>query len=78
MKEALLTLLYSWGSDTPAEVIWGLNEILQKAKDVGFVGSYPCFKEELDPCVKEAEEVAISNSILAEQLGEFLDKKLKS
>ena len=26
--EAIITLLYSWGGDTPSEVIWGLNELI--------------------------------------------------
>ena len=26
--EALSTLFFSWGSDTPAEVFWGCNELL--------------------------------------------------
>lgn len=26
--KALSTLFYSWGSDTPAEVFWGCNELL--------------------------------------------------
>jgi len=26
--KALSTLFYSWGSDAPAEVIWGANELL--------------------------------------------------
>ena len=26
--KSMSTLLYSWGSDTPPEVIWGLNELL--------------------------------------------------
>jgi len=27
-KKALRTLLHSWGSDTPPEVIWGLNDMI--------------------------------------------------
>jgi len=27
-KKWLTTLLYAWGSDAPAEVIWGLNEFV--------------------------------------------------
>ena len=26
--ESIKTLLYSWGSDTPPEAIWGLNELI--------------------------------------------------
>ena len=27
--KALQTLFYSWGGDTPSEVIWGANELLE-------------------------------------------------
>ena len=27
--KALNTLFFSWGSDTPAEVFWGCNELLE-------------------------------------------------
>jgi hypothetical protein len=27
--KALNTLLWSWGSDAPAEVVWGANELLE-------------------------------------------------
>jgi hypothetical protein len=27
------TLMYSWGSEAPAEVIWGLNELLDWLED---------------------------------------------
>jgi len=26
--DAVKTLLFSWGSDAPAEVVWGLNEMV--------------------------------------------------
>ena len=26
--EAIHTLLYSWGGDTPSEAVWGVNELL--------------------------------------------------
>lgn len=28
LKKSLLTLFYSWGGDTPDEVYWGANELL--------------------------------------------------
>ena len=28
LQPAVETLLHSWGSDTPAEVYWGLNEMV--------------------------------------------------
>lgn len=27
LRPAITTLLHSWGSDTPQEVFWGLNEL---------------------------------------------------
>ena len=29
MKTFFSTILHSWGSDTPQEVIWGLNDLLE-------------------------------------------------
>jgi len=31
MKKFFETLLYSWGSDAPPEVIWALNDLLDYA-----------------------------------------------
>ena len=31
-KKAMGTLFYSWGSDTPEEVYWGANELLDWAE----------------------------------------------
>jgi len=31
-KKAIGTLLHSWGSETPPEVIWGLNELVDWAE----------------------------------------------
>ena len=36
MKKFFSTILYSWGSDTPQEVIWGLNDLLDWVKSKGF------------------------------------------
>ena len=36
MEEFFLTIMHSWGSDTPQEVFWGLNDLVkwQKQKDL--------------------------------------------
>jgi len=41
--DALITLLHSWGSDTPAEATWAANELLdwvEKEFDVDFDGHF--------------------------------------
>jgi len=36
MNKFFLTIMSSWGSDTPSEVFWALNEMLSWAKTKGF------------------------------------------
>lgn len=37
MEKFFLTILHSWGSDTPQEVFWALNDLITYAKSKGFV-----------------------------------------
>lgn len=65
MKEALSTLLNSWGMDTPPEAIWGLNYILRWAIDKhGFV---------TDKMFEEEEPAEDHNDNLAKELAEFIE-----
>ena len=34
MEKFFLTIMHSWGSDTPQEVFWGLNDYLGKNKRI--------------------------------------------
>lgn len=58
----LTTLLYSWGSDTPQEVIWGINEMVQWLNEKhGFELEElyePYSSEAEDPDYNEGERVA--------------------
>lgn len=36
MRNFFLSIMHSWGSDTPPEVIWSLNDLLEWAKSKGF------------------------------------------
>ena len=36
MKQFFSTIISSWGSDTPEEVFWALNDLLTWAKSKGF------------------------------------------
>lgn len=36
MNKFFLSIMHSWGSNTPPEVIWGLNDLLDWAKGKGF------------------------------------------
>lgn len=44
--KACKTLLYSWGGDTPAEVIWGLNEMLRYFEEVNKIEIPGDFQED--------------------------------
>ena len=60
-KEAINTLLYSWGGDTPEEVVWGLNELMQwveKEYDIQLEG---CF-------FSPFEEGFIDNDVVLDEL----------
>jgi hypothetical protein len=45
--ESIKTLLYSWGGDTPSEVYWGLNELLDWY-EMEFEVKLPRFEENED------------------------------
>ena len=66
MKTFFSTILYSWGSDTPPEVIWGLNNLLTWAKSKGFK-THLCFEE----------SVQNDNETLVKELSDFFEEKMK-
>jgi len=57
--DAVKTLLFSWGSDAPAEVVWGLNEMVEWAeKEFGVTinGRFEEYCEQAhEPMLKELE-----------------------
>lgn len=68
MKEFLGNLLYDWGGNTPKEVIWACNTLLEYAKKHGF---------ESDIEFEENYPSAIENGSLALKLATYLEKKIE-
>jgi hypothetical protein len=75
MKQFFLTIMYSWGSDTPQEVIWGLNDLLKFAKSKGFQTD---LEFDVVNMYDEPESTAVhnNNEILAKELSKFFEDKL--
>jgi hypothetical protein len=75
MKKFFSTIMNSWGSDTPQEVIWSLNDLLEFAKSKGFqtdleFGEVDAFDE------PEATEVHNNNETLVQELSKFFEDRL--
>jgi len=90
IKNALGTLLYSWGSDTPNEVIWGLNELVQffsekydtslidfKTVDEDYNIEDNTYWRKFQEENPELELDTDWNSFSADALAEFISEKLK-
>ena len=60
--KALGTLFYSWGGDTPPEVIWGTNELLEWFEAEYNVSLGERFDEDLDNRNYDAVIDAINKS----------------
>ena len=75
MEQFFSTILYSWGSDTPQEVIWGLNDLLNFAKTKGFQTDleFDVVNMYNEP---EATEVHNNNETLVKELSKFFEDKL--
>jgi hypothetical protein len=70
MEKFFLTILHSWGSDTPQEVFWALNDLIDFAKTKGFV-TKDYFNDPLDG---DEESVIETNEQLIKELSEFFNK----
>jgi hypothetical protein len=75
MKQFFLSIMASWGGDTPPEVIWSLNDLLKFAKSKGFqtdleFGEVDAFDE------PEATEVHNNNETLVQELSKFFEDRL--
>jgi hypothetical protein len=65
-----------WGSDTPQEVWWSLNDLIYFAKSIGFqTDKY--FNDPLDFSTDEADSIVESNELLKIELAKFFEEKLK-
>jgi len=57
--DSIKTLLFTWGSEAPAEVIWGLNEMiewLEQEYNIKIDGRFEEYCEEAhEPMLKELE-----------------------
>lgn len=62
----------SWGGDTPPEVIWSLNDLLEYARENGFHNDGSEFEED-----QSIDSNVIQNSILIDELTEFFETRLK-
>lgn len=70
MNEFFDTLLFSWGSDTPPEVFWSLQELLKYAKFKGFITELE-FRNPME--AKDTELVINNNELLINKLSEFFN-----
>jgi hypothetical protein len=57
MEKFFLTLMHSWGSDTPQEVFWGLNDLITWAKTKGFDNKGLWFDDPIEVDVKNQEQI---------------------
>ncbi len=71
MNKFFLSILHSWGSDTPSEVFWALNDLLTWAKTKGFK-SEDIFEDPLELYDRE-EEIHTTNERLVKELSEWFE-----
>lgn len=80
MKQFFSTLISSWGSDTPEEVFWALNDLLTWAKSKGFQTTLEFVVP--DTCLlygssSEYEtQVNNDNQTLVEELTKFFEERV--
>jgi hypothetical protein len=73
MKQFFSTIMNSWGSDTPQEVIWSLNDLLTWAKSKGFQTKLE-FGEELNAFSElQATQICNDNKTLVQELSKFFE-----
>jgi hypothetical protein len=77
MEKFFLTIMHSWGSDTPQEVFWGLNDLITCAKTKGFDNKGLWFEDPVEVSSQEQEQLCIDNDTLVKELSEFFENKLK-
>ena len=68
MEKFFLTILHSWGTEAPPEVIWALNELLNFAISKGFNSNGDFFVEYSE---ENADKI---NDSLCEKLIAFFEK----
>jgi len=73
MNEFFLTLLHSWGSDTPEEVFWALDNMLDWAKKKGFKTNLN-FNNPMNYSSEESEKnIVENNEKLIKELCDFFE-----
>jgi hypothetical protein len=77
MEKFFLTIMHSWGSDTPQEVFWGLNDLITWVKTKGFDNKGLWFEDPIEVDVKDQEPTIKNNEQLVKELSEFFEKNLK-
>jgi hypothetical protein len=76
MEKFFLTIMHSWGSDTPQEVFWGLNDLITWAKTKGFDNKGLFFDDPIGYNVDQ-DKAHNDNEQLVKELSEFFENKLK-
>ena len=70
MEKFFLSIMHSWGSDTPQEVFWSLNDLLSWANSKGFEQSTNYgFGDPL----YDSEDTQRTNDILVKELSEWFE-----
>ena len=72
MNKFFLTIMHSWGSDTPQEVFWGLNDLLNWAKTKGFTTS-KYFDDPIEYSGTEKDQISKDNEQLVKELSDFFE-----
>jgi hypothetical protein len=77
MREFFLTIMHSWGSDTPQEVFWALNDMVNWLKTKGFKSEVDYFEDPIEYSDSPRQRMINSdNDKLIKDISEFIEKKL--
>ena len=76
MEKFFLTIMHSWGSDTPQEVFWGLNDLITWAKTKGFDNKGLFFDDPIAYNVDQ-EPTINNNEQLVKELSDFFEENMK-
>ncbi len=72
MNKFFLTLLHSWGSDTPDEVFWALDDMLNWSKRKGFNTNLN-FDNPIKYNSPQSEDIVKNNEKLIKELSDFFE-----
>ncbi len=72
MNKFFLSLLHSWGSDTPQEVFWALDDLLKWTKTKGFKTDLN-FDDPINYNSPESDDIVKNNEQLIKELSDFFE-----